>query len=158
MQFLQEIIEEKQYEDGRRPTPPEKRSINIDNEKLKSILKPTYGCIIYQEQVMKICTDLAGFTMGHADNVRKYMSKKKKDKLAHERDAFVEGCKETSGIPEEESNRLFDQMMDFAAYAFNKSHAAAYALLAFFTAYYKAYYPDKFYAVSYEGTEGAASF
>ena len=148
MQFLQEIIEEKQYEDGRKPTPPEKRSISIDNEKLQSILKSTYGCIIYQEQVMKICTDLAGFTMGHADNVRKYMSKKKADKLAHERDAFVQGCKKTSGISEEEADHLFDQMMDFAAYAFNKSHATAYTLLAFFTAYYKAYYPDKFYAVS----------
>lgn len=147
LQFLPEIIKEKQYRDGKADTKPD-HSINIDNEKLKGILSPTYGCIIYQEQVMKICTDLAGFTLGHADNVRKAMGKKQKDKLKAEREGFVKGCKEVSQIPESESNKLFDQMTKFAEYAFNKSHATAYTLLAYFTAYYKAYYPQRFYSVS----------
>lgn len=111
---------------------------------LKPILGKTYGAIVYQEQVMEICQKLAGFTLGHADEVRRFMSKKKHDKLAHERDAFVDGCK-ANGISEEISNKLFDQMMDFASYAFNKSHAAAYAYNAYITAWLKYYYPTEFY-------------
>lgn len=134
MQYLDEIIAEKWYRKAK--TDPtaiidsdgnvilndkvyEKpvHAINIDNDALKEILAPTYGCIIYQEQIMKICTTLAGFTMGHADNIRKYMSKKKADKLAAERPAFVDGCVEHAGITKEEAERLFDNMIDFAKYA-----------------------------------------
>lgn len=147
MQYLPEVIAMKKYQDGRSKVKPEPK-INIDSDTLKEILAPTYGCIIYQEQVMMICQKLAGFTMGHADNVRKFMSKKKEDKLAHERIDFVKGCKEVSGIAEKDANELFDQMMEFAKYAFNKSHATAYTLVAFFTAYYKKYYPAKFYAIA----------
>ena len=93
---------------------------------------------------MEICQKLAGFTMAHADNVRRYMSKKKVEKLEHERDNFVLGC-EQSGINASISNKLFDQMMDFAKYAFNKSHAACYADIAYITAYLKTYYPSEFF-------------
>lgn len=147
LQYLPEIIATKKYQDGRSNIKPVPK-INIDNQDLKDILAPTYGCIIYQEQVMKICQKLAGFTMGHADNVRKFMSKKKLEKLEHEREAFINGCFEVSHISKEESNQLFDQMLDFASYAFNKSHATVYALVSFFTAYYKKYYPAKFFACS----------
>ena len=112
---------------------------------LKPILGKTYGAIVYQEQVMEICRSLAGFTFGHADQVRRYMSKKKADKLAAERDAFVSGCGK-NGVQEKEANILFDQMMDFASYAFNKSHAAAYAYNAYITAWLKCYYPAEFFA------------
>ncbi len=112
---------------------------------LKPILGKTYGAIVYQEQVMEICQKLAGFTLGHADQVRRFMSKKKADKLAHEREAFVDGCK-ANGIEEDKANTLFDQMMDFARYAFNKSHAAAYAHNAYITAWLKYYYPAEFFA------------
>ena len=112
---------------------------------LEPILGKTYGAIVYQEQVMEICQALAGFTFAHADQVRRFMSKKKADKLAHEREAFVEGCGK-KGISEDIANTLFDQMMDFASYAFNKSHAAAYALNAYITSWLKCYYPVEFFA------------
>lgn len=149
MQFLPEIIQTKQYRDGRCKEAPE-HSINIDNYALRRILDPTYGCIIYQEQVMQICTDVAGFTMGHADNVRKYMSKKKETKLAEEREDFIDGCRDKSGILKRDANDLFDKMTDFARYAFNKSHATCYALVSFFTAYYKKYYPETFFSVTFD--------
>ena len=94
---------------------------------------------------MEICQKLAGYTLGGADMVRRYMSKKKADKLAHEREKFVTGCK-NNGISEKISNTLFDQMMDFASYAFNKSHAAVYAFNAYITAWLKYYYSAEFYA------------
>lgn len=165
MQYLDEIIAEKWYRkvkadpdaiidnDGNiilndkvyeKPV----HAINIDNDALKEILAPTYGCIIYQEQIMKICTTLAGFTMGHADNIRKYMSKKKADKLAAERPAFVDGCVAHAGIAKEEAERLFDNMIDFAKYAFNKSHSCMYSLIAVITAYLKLYHPAIFFAES----------
>ncbi len=112
---------------------------------LEPILGKTYGAIVYQEQVMQICQQLAGFTLGHADQVRKFMSKKKADKLAHEQEAFIEGCKK-NGIAEDVATKLFGQMMDFASYAFNKSHAAAYAYNAYVTAWLKLYYAPEFFA------------
>ncbi len=121
---------------------------------LQPILQKTYGAIVYQEQVMEICQKLAGFTLGHADQVRRYMSKKKHDKLAHERDAFVEGCK-NNNISSEIANELFDQMMDFASYAFNKSHAAAYAFNAYITAWLKCYYPAEFFASALNWAENS---
>jgi len=113
---------------------------------LKDVLSDTYGFPVYQEQVMQIMTTCAGYTMGRADNVRRMMSKKKKDKLAAERPAFVQGCHEKNGISAEDANWLFDQLMPFALYGFNKSHATAYSYVAVQTAYLKKYYPLEFMA------------
>ena len=113
---------------------------------LKDILADTYGFPVYQEQVMQIMTTCAGFTMGHADNVRRFMSKKKRDKLAAERPAFVQGCFDTNGISNEDAEWLFDQLMPFAEYGFNKSHSAAYSYVAVQTAYLKKYYPLEYMA------------
>ena len=113
---------------------------------LKDILADTYGFPVYQEQVMQIMTTCAGFTMGRADNVRRFMSKKKRDKLAAERPAFVQGCYETNGISNEDAEWLFDQLMPFAEYGFNKSHSAAYSYVAVQTAYLKKYYPLEYMA------------
>ena len=120
---------------------------------LEHILKPTYGCIVYQEQVMQIVRDLAGYTLGRSDLVRRAMSKKKADVMARERKNFVYGNEEegvkgcaANGIGEETSNQIFDDMTDFAKYAFGKSHAAAYAVVAYQTAYLKYYYPREFMA------------
>lgn len=170
MQYLDEIIAEKWYRKAKADPAAivdnngnillngqvyEKpvHSINIDNDDLKEILTPTYGCIIYQEQIMQICTKLAGFTMGHADNIRKYMSKKKAEKLAAERPAFVQGCMEHSGLSESDANHLFDCMIDFAKYAFNKSHACMYSLVSVITAYLKLYHPAIFFAESLNAIE-----
>ena len=113
---------------------------------LKDLLSDTYGFPVYQEQVMQIMTTCAGFTMGRADNVRRFMSKKKWDKLAAERPAFVQGCFDTNGISAEDADWLFDQLMPFAKYGFNKSHAAAYSYVAVQTAYLKCYYPLEYMA------------
>ncbi|SDB26231.1 DNA polymerase-3 subunit alpha [Pseudobutyrivibrio sp. YE44] len=113
---------------------------------LKDVLADTYGFPVYQEQVMQIMTTCAGYTMGRADNVRRMMSKKKRDKLAAERPTFVQGCFEKNGISEQDANWLFDQLMPFAEYGFNKSHAAAYSYVAVQTAYLKKYYPLEFMA------------
>lgn len=107
---------------------------------LEETLRETYGFPVYQEQVMAIMTIAAGFDMGHADNVRRFMSKKKVDKLAHEKPAFIEGCKTTNNIPEEDADWLFEQLMPFAKYGFNKSHATAYALVSYITAWLKYHY------------------
>ena len=109
---------------------------------LKETLAETYGFPVYQEQVMKIMTLCAGFSMGHADNVRRFMSKKKEDKLAAEKPAFIEGCVKTNDIKAEDAEWLFDQLMPFAKYGFNKSHAAAYSLVSYITAWMKYYYRD----------------
>lgn len=135
LQYLDGVIEVKA---GRKP-------MTFLIPELEPILSKTYGAIVYQEQVMEICKSLAGFTLGHADKVRKYMSKKKGDKLAAERELFVEGCV-NNGINKAAANTLFDQMMDFARYAFNKSHAAAYAHNAYITAWLKYHYPAEFFA------------
>ncbi|MDO5520595.1 MAG: DNA polymerase III subunit alpha [bacterium] len=120
---------------------------------LEPILSPTYGCIVYQEQVMQIVRDLAGYSYGRSDLVRRAMSKKKADVMARERQNFVYGNEEegvkgciNNGISEEVANHIFDEMTDFAKYAFNKSHAAAYAVVSYQTAYLKYYYPVEFMA------------
>lgn len=119
--------------------------ISYKTPQLENILGVTYGCLVYQEQVMQICRELAGYSLGHADIVRRAMSKKKHDVMERERTAFVLGCGER-GIDEKTANSVFDDMTSFASYAFNKSHAAAYATLAFKTAYLKCHYPAEFMA------------
>ena len=122
---------------------PEK--IKYATELLEPILKDTFGCVVYQEQVMQIFRVLAGYSYGRADVVRRAMSKKKKDVMEAERKTFVEGCGKNN-ISAETANAIFDQMSEFAKYAFNKSHAACYALVAYRTAYLKTYYPAQFMA------------
>ena len=131
----------------------DKDSITYDCPQLEAILKPTYGCIVYQEQVMQIVRDLAGYTLGRSDLVRRAMSKKKGDVMQRERQNFVYGNEEegvpgciANGISEQIANKIYDEMIDFAKYAFNKSHAAAYAVVAYQTAYLKYYYPVEFMA------------
>ena len=120
---------------------------------LEPILKPTYGCIVYQEQVMQIVRDLAGYTMGRSDLVRRAMSKKKQSVMEKERANFIYGNPEenvpgciANGIDEQTAGQIYDMMMDFAKYAFNKSHAAAYAVVAYETGYLKKHYPVEFMA------------
>lgn len=122
---------------------PEK--VQFRHSLLRDILDVTYGCIVYQEQVMQIFRSLAGYSLGRADIVRRAMSKKKIDVMEKERTAFVSGC-EKNGISSSVANTIFDQMSEFAKYAFNKSHAACYALVAYRTAYLKCYYPAEFMA------------
>ena len=131
----------------------DKDSITYECPQLEHILGPTYGCIVYQEQVMQIVRDLAGYTMGRSDLVRRAMSKKKAAVMEKERQNFVygnpeehvKGCIE-NGIDEKTANHIYDEMIDFARYAFNKSHAACYAVVAYQTAYLKYYYPKEFFA------------
>lgn len=124
---------------------------------LKPILEVTYGCMVYQEQVMQIVRDLAGYSLGRADLVRRAMGKKKLDVMAKERENFIHGQVDENGniiikgcvrngIDEKSANKIFDEMAEFAKYAFNKSHAACYAVVAYRTAYLKAYYPVEFMA------------
>lgn len=149
MQYLDDVIDVK---NGRKP-------LTFLTPELEPILSSTYGGVTYQEQVMQIFQQLAGYSLGQADLVRRAMSKKKTSVLEKERKAFIygdpdrkdahgyptpiKGCV-NNGVSEKVANILFDQMMDFARYAFNKSHAAAYALLAYITAYLKLYYPAEF--------------
>ena len=127
--------------------------ITYDCPQLEPILAPTYGCIVYQEQVMQIVRDLAGFTLGRSDLLRRAMSKKKGDVMQKERQAFVYGDEAegvpgciANGISEAVANKIYDEMIDFAKYAFNKSHAAAYAVVSYQTAWLKYYYPVEFMA------------
>ncbi len=127
--------------------------ITYDCPQLEPILSATYGCIVYQEQVMQIVRDLAGYTLGRSDLVRRAMSKKKTHVMEEERKNFVYGNKEqgvagciANGISEDIANKIYDEMIDFAKYAFNKSHAAAYAVVSYQTAYLKYYYPVEFMA------------
>ena len=124
---------------------------------LEPILNVTYGCMVYQEQVMQIVRDLAGYSLGRADLVRRAMGKKKLDVMAQEREVFIHGQVDEqgnvivpgcvrNGIDEESANKIFDEMAEFAKYAFNKSHAACYAVVSYQTAYLKAYYPSEFMA------------
>lgn len=143
MDFIPAYIRGKNNPDG----------IIYDCPQLEPILKPTYGCIVYQEQVMQIVRDLAGYTLGRSDLVRRAMSKKKTHVMEEERKNFVYGNEEqgvkgciANGIPEQTANKIYDEMIDFAKYAFNKSHAAAYAVVAYQTAYLKYYYPVEFMA------------
>ena len=129
--------------------------VTYKTPQLAHILDVTNGCIVYQEQVMQICRELAGFSFGQADNVRRAMSKKKHKVMEAEREHFVHGCTEPgkecagcvkNGIPEAVANEIYDDMVSFASYAFNKSHAACYAYVAFQTAYLKCHYPSEFMA------------
>ena len=128
-------------------------TITYDCPQLEPILSPTYGCIVYQEQVMQIVRDLAGYTMGRSDLVRRAMSKKKTAVMEKERQNFVYGNPKenvpgciSKGISEAVANKIYDEMIDFAKYAFNKSHAAAYAVVAYQTAWLKYYYPVEYMA------------
>ena len=128
-------------------------SITYDCPQLEPILAPTYGCIVYQEQVMQIVRDLAGYTLGRSDLLRRAMYKKKGDVMQKERQIFVYGDEENgvpgcikNGIDEKTANKIYDEMIDFAKYAFNKSHAAAYAVVSYQTAYLKYYYPVEYMA------------
>ncbi len=143
MEFIPKYVKGKNEQD----------SIVYECPQLEPILSPTYGCIVYQEQVMQIVRDLAGYSYGRSDLVRRAMSKKKGDVMARERQNFVYGNEEegvkgcvANGIPEQVANHIFDEMTDFAKYAFNKSHAAAYAVVSYQTAYLKCYYPVEFMA------------
>ncbi len=128
-------------------------SITYDCPQLEPILKTTHGCIVYQEQVMQIVRDLAGYTLGRSDLLRRAMSKKKQEVMEKERKNFVYGNEEEGvdgcikrGIDEATANKIYDEMIDFAKYAFNKSHAAAYGVVSYQTAYLKYYYPVEFMA------------
>lgn len=143
MQFIDDYIRGKEN----------RELVNYDTPELEEILEPTYGCIIYQEQVMQIVMKLAGYTLGRSDLVRRAMAKKKPEEMEKERHNFVYGNKElnvpgcvANGISETVANKIFDEMMKFAEYAFNKSHSVAYAVLAAQTAYLKYYYPVEFMA------------
>ncbi|MBO6164210.1 MAG: DNA polymerase III subunit alpha [Lachnospiraceae bacterium] len=129
------------------------RAVTYRCPQLKPILEPTYGCIVYQEQVMQIVRDLGGYSLGRSDLVRRAMSKKKQEVMVKERQNFIYG-NEAEGVPgcvangisAEVADQIYDEMMDFAKYAFNKSHAACYAVVAYQTAYLKTYYPVEFMA------------
>ena len=143
MDFIPKYIEGKNNQDN----------IQYDCKELEPILAPTYGCIVYQEQVMQIVRDLAGYSYGRSDQVRRAMSKKKTDVMEKEKNYFIYGNEEIGvegcikrGIPEEVAIKIFDDMTDFAKYAFNKSHAAAYAVVSYQTAYLKCHYPVDFMA------------
>lgn len=131
--------------------------ITYAHEKLRPIMDVTYGCLVYQEQVMQVVRDLGGYSYGRSDLVRRAMSKKKMDVMEEERQYFIHGKYDENGeieiagcvrngVPEDAANEIFDDMIDFAKYAFNKSHAAAYGVLSYETAYLKTYYPVEFMA------------
>ena len=143
MDFIPQYIKGKNHPD----------KITYECPQLEPILAPTYGCIVYQEQVMQIVRGLAGYTLGRSDLLRRAMSKKKGDVMQRERQNFVYGNPEegvpgcvANGISEQVANKIYDEMIDFAKYAFNKSHAAAYAVVSYQTAYLKYYHPVEFMA------------
>ncbi|MBQ4510491.1 MAG: DNA polymerase III subunit alpha [Clostridia bacterium] len=123
----------------------DKSKISYKTPLLEPILRSTYGCIVYQEQVMQIFSKVAGYSYGKADIVRRAMSKKKEDEMKRERNVFISGAI-SNGVDEKTANELFEEMQSFAKYAFNKSHAAAYAVISYRTAYLKARYPKEYYA------------
>ena len=144
MQYIDDYVRNKRNPAG----------IKYDHPLLEPILSVTYGIMVYQEQVMRMVQDLAGYSMGNADNVRRMMSKKKLDAMNKEREVFLHGGTDNKGnkidgcikrgVPEDVGNKIFDDMMHFASYAFNKSHAAAYGYLAYQTAYLKRYHTVEF--------------
>jgi len=132
-------------------------AIKYTDPSLEKVLKVTYGCMVYQEQVMQIVRDLAGYSLGRSDLVRRAMAKKKTEIMKQERHNFIYGLEDDegnviipgalrNGVSEDKANQIFDEMMEFAKYAFNKSHAAAYALIAYQTAWLKYHYPVEFMA------------
>lgn len=137
MQFIEMSLQNKRYPEG----------TVYQHEILKPILKDTYGCMIYQEQIMQVCREMAGYTMSQSDFVRKMMSKKQMDSLLKEKDNFLRGAKKNN-IPESIANEIFEEMIDFGNYAFNKSHGVAYAYISYQTAYLKTYYPVEFMAAT----------
>jgi DNA polymerase-3 subunit alpha len=147
MQFIDEYVDNKKHPD----------KIRYKHPKLEPILSVTYGVMVYQEQVMEIVRELAGYSYGRSDLVRRAMSKKKEEVMRKERDRFINGLADpdaskavpgcvAGGVPADVANEIFDQMLRFAAYAFNKSHAAAYAVVAYQTAWLKTHYPAEFMA------------
>lgn len=141
--------------------------VEYEHPMLEKILDVTYGCMVYQEQVMQIVRELAGYSMGRSDLVRRAMSKKKHEVMRKERENFIHGIVDENGsivvngavrngVDEKTADRIFDQMMDFASYAFNKSHAAAYAVIAYQTAWLKNYYPVEFMAASMNSFLGSS--
>ncbi|MCL2104567.1 MAG: DNA polymerase III subunit alpha [Kiritimatiellaeota bacterium] len=118
--------------------------IEYDHPLLEPILKETYGIMVYQEQVQRAAQVLAGYSLGRADLLRRAMGKKIAKEMTKERKGFVEGCEKTQGIPKKRAGQIFDNMEKFAGYGFNKSHAAAYAIVGYQTAYMKAHYPVEF--------------
>ena len=120
-------------------------TVNYKEERLREILDVTYGCIVYQEQVMQICRELAGYSYARADLVRRAMSKKKASAMQAEREAFISGCLE-HGVRAEIAEEIFEEMLGFAKYAFNKSHATAYGIISYRTAYLKAHYPAEYFS------------
>ena len=141
-------------------------SIRYADERLRPILEVTYGCMVYQEQVMQIVRDLAGYSLGRSDLVRRAMAKKKKDVMAQEREYFIHGMVENgrvivpgavrNGVPEDVAARIFDEMTAFASYAFNKPHAACYAVVAVQTGWLKLHYPAQFMAALMNSVTGSA--
>ncbi len=133
-----------------------KEQVAYKIEALRNILDVTYGCIVYQEQVMQICRELAGYSYAHADLVRRAMSKKKASAMQAEQEAFVSGCLE-HGVSREIALDIFDEMVGFAKYAFNKSHATAYGVISYRTAYLKAHYPAEYFTALMSSVLGNAS-
>ncbi len=125
-----------------------REEVEYPHPMLEDILKPTYGIAVFQEQVMQMARELAGFSLGEADILRRAMGKKKEKLMRKQRQKFVKGCREENGIDEDEANELFDIINEFAGYGFNKSHSAAYSLVAYRTAYLKAHYPPEFMAAA----------
>jgi DNA polymerase-3 subunit alpha len=139
------------------------KNIKYMHPSLKDILEDTYGCIVYQEQVMEIVRSLAGYSLGRSDLVRRAMAKKKKDVMEKERRIFIHGDEVSGvegaikrGVPADIAERTFSQMMDFAEYAFNKSHACAYAAISYWTAYLKYYYKAEYFTALLNSFIGAA--
>ena len=137
MQMATEFINRKHRKDG--------AVVDYLHPKLEGILKPTYGVILYQEQVMQIAQVLAGYSLGGADLLRRAMGKKKPEEMAQQRAVFVNGATER-GVEPERAAHIFDHMETFAGYGFNKSHAAAYALIAYQTAWLKAHFTEAYMA------------
>ena len=125
-----------------------REEVDYPHPLLEDILEPTYGIAVFQEQVMQMARELAGFSLGEADILRRAMGKKKEKLMRKQRQKFVKGCREENGIDEDEANELFDIINEFAGYGFNKSHSAAYSLVAYRTAYLKAHYPPEFMAAA----------
>ena len=141
MQFIPQFIKRKKGEE----------EIVYDHPKMDSILKETYGIMVYQEQIMQVVQALAGFTLGGADILRRAIGKKKEDVMAEQQEKFIKGCAEASNIPPDVANEIWEKIKIFAGYGFNKSHSAAYGIVSYYTAYLKANYPVEFMAAVLTG-------
>jgi DNA polymerase-3 subunit alpha len=128
--------------------------ITYDDPRLEPILAETYGVLLYQEQVQQAAQTLAGFSLGEGDILRRAMGKKKPEEMESQRQRFIKGCQQTSGLAAKKAEKIFDNIAKFAGYGFNKSHSAGYAIIAFQTAYLKAHYPEEFMAALLSGEIG----